>query len=116
MTGRGFGLGDRFMCSGLAFRVEQGRKLSRVAGETDLLLEVWTGDRWAAVGMELGAMLTQFFYENEQVLYPPALMNGSGEPLLGGQRYLNACRAAIHHGWEAVAQQLEAERRRKNGR
>lgn len=93
--------GQEFDFDGLRFRVCRGKK-----APADLRLDVMTGGTWRAVHMRLGAMLADFFYENEDVLYPP--------PAKGGRKYLDYCRDAAKHGWEKAEAVLRIERRQKS--
>ena len=79
------------------WRVVEGRK-----SEDDLRLDLLV-PRWTAVPMGLGFLFADFFYENENVLYPPSRYRG-------GQMYLDFCGGAAHLGWEH-ARQLLAEQR-----
>ncbi len=94
------------MVDAFEFRVMTGRKLRRTdfAPGHDLRLDYWhpTRGEWVPVSMILGAMLADFFYENENAIAP--------EPYIGGQYYLNHCRTATQVGWRRAAEILQRER------
>jgi hypothetical protein len=69
---------------------------------------MWLGGRWVPVPMAVGALLADFFYENEDVLYPP------GPNVLGGRKYIRYVKHAAIHGWQKAEAGLRAERERKN--
>lgn len=95
--------GDKLCVSGIWFRIEPGKKQARVSGGQDLRLEAWSGRAWVPVEMALGAFLADFFYENEEVLYPP--------PNMGGQYYIEyVCNEAAHRGWVTAALNIRKER------
>jgi len=102
---RRFHAGDAYEVDGLRFRVRPGSK--QAASGVDLVLEMQSASgSWVPVRMVLGFFLADFFYENEEVLYPQA--HGK----LGGKKYLNACRdAAVRRGWQRQWEFLELERR-----
>lgn len=85
---------------GLRFRVVAGRK-----SPDDLRLECWVDGSWRPVRMALGAFLADFFYENEEVLFP--------YPKKGGRKYLDYLRDAAKYGWEKADAVLRVERAKK---
>lgn len=110
---RRWSAGDQAEHSGFNFRVVRGSKSA-----DDLRLEVLAMGRWRPVRMSLGFFLADFFYENEDVLYPrephdPArcLKPGcDGSKHRGGQKYIGELRKAGRQGWQATDAFLEAER------
>jgi hypothetical protein len=89
--------------AGLPLRVVPGYK-----APDDLRLEWLTPDGWRPVTMAAGAILADFWYENEEVLYPP--------PAAGGHYYLSYVNQAAHEGWEVADARLLAERQAKQER
>lgn len=105
---RRFQEGQRFLVDGMEFLVQQGSK------HPDDLRLLWRiGGRWRPVRMAVGAFLADFFFENEQVLYPPR-PDGSGPK--GGAKYLDYIRHAARFGWEKAEAGLVAERQVKESR
>lgn len=70
---------------------------------------------WQPIKMALGCLLSDFFFENEQVLYPPTPNGGRGKGVRGGQYYLAAANEAAASGWLPVAERIETERSFANG-
>jgi hypothetical protein len=87
--------------NGIEWRVVKGHKK-----DGDLRLELRALE-FRAVPMALGFLCADFFYENENVLYPPS------EGFLGGEKYLRGLKGAVALGWRAAMDWLEDERRRK---
>lgn len=98
MSDRRWQAGDDFWCDGIRYRVIEGRK-----GPDDLRLERRVDGEWRPVKMESGFMLADFFFENEQVLYPRAKGHR------GGFEYLRALQDATRHGWETTQRRLSAQ-------
>jgi len=96
---RRWGAGDWLEIDGVRFRVCVGRK-----APDDLRLEWLTENGWRPVSMMAGALLADFFWENEEHLYPQA--NG----YLGGNKYLKYLRHAAIHGYGRAEAGLRAER------
>ena len=104
MTGRRWFEGDYLTLPGVPeIHVERG-----VKHPEDLRLKWHTSEGWTAVPMCAGFVLADFFWENENVLYP----RGRG---LGGEMYLRQLAWAGRHGWEGAQAHLEADQRRKRG-
>lgn len=59
---------------------------------------------WRPVKMELGFVLADFFYENEERLYP------QHQRFMGGQYYLQACYNATIFGWQDARERTDKER------
>lgn len=78
-------------------RVVRGRKSAQ-----DLKLEWLVGGQWVAVPMAAAALLTDFFYENEDCLYPP--------PAAGGEYLLAYLRQAAENGWQSADARLQNEK------
>jgi hypothetical protein len=85
-----------FEIDGVFYRVLHGRK-----GPGDLRLEHRVDGAWKPVRMRTGAMLADFFFENEEVLYPDAK---------GGKKYLEYVRDATKYGWDKADAVLRVER------
>lgn len=102
-----FQAGDNGSIGGVEWRITNGRKVERkgrpVTG--DLRLELWVPE-WTPVKMALGFLEADFYYQNENRLYPQNL------GFQGGERYLNFVRGAAYLGWEAAVAQLDDERNR----
>jgi len=93
---RRFNAGEYFNVSGIEFRVEQGRK-----HPDDRVLLWWSQEYgWKPIEMTVGFLLADFFFENEEVLYP--------KPAKGGDYYLDACEVAARNGWRQADEQLKA--------
>jgi hypothetical protein len=86
---------------GVHYRVRQGRK-----GQTDLILDIRT-DGWVPAPMNLGFLLSDFFQQNEDRLYPPA---AGGQ---GGGYYRRELDYAAQFGWRACVAKLKRERERR---
>lgn len=98
-----------FELDGLRWRVVLGRKESRVPGEVDLRLEHMTPNGWRPTAMALLFMLADFWYENEDILYP--------RPRWQGADYLlRAVRRATQNGYESEITRLEDEKAAKRAR
>ena len=99
---------------GLLWRILPGRKpcpACAVLGKPcphDRVLQWLTDEqRWVSIQMGAGALLADFFYENEEVLYPSRLGK------MGGKKYLQFLMHAVEHGYEAAYEVLELEKRTK---
>ena len=104
MSDRHFYAGQQGRIEYLEWRVVEGQKF---AG--DLVLEfLIPGQGWLAAKMEFGALMADFFYENEDARYPPS------KGFDGGKRYTMFLGRAIRQGWKAAALQLAAERPKKD--
>jgi hypothetical protein len=106
----GYEPGRFFNFGQLDLRIVQGEKAPE-----DRRLDVRC-PTWEPVKMALGGLLTDFFYENEQILYPPTPNVGRGRGQRGGAYYLDAMKEAAATGWRPVALRIEAERSAANGR
>jgi hypothetical protein len=92
---------DGLTVDGVTFRTVPGSK-----APSDLRLEWYISGRWIPVAMSAGLVMADFFYENEERLFP--------YPADGGERYLRAIRdAARTEGWDRVATRLAADRERR---
>lgn len=103
MTDRRWIAGGRFQHDGIHYRVRVGRK-----HKDDLVLDHWTHDGWRPVSMTTGMMMADFFYENEEVLYP------TDRGAAGGGYYLGACWMAAKHGWRTAAAKLAEQKKAKS--
>lgn len=99
---RRFRSGDGGEIGGIPWRIVTGMK-----SEDDLRMDIQVGEKWVAVKMDLGFLMADFFYENENVLYPPS------QGFRGGQMYLDFCRGAAYMGWTHASETLSDQRRRK---
>lgn len=86
---------------GVQYRVRQGRK-----GPTDLVIDIRT-DGWVPVPMNLGFLLSDFFQQNEDRLYPPS---AGGR---GGGYYHRELEYSRRYGWRACVAKLKKERERR---
>ena len=93
--------GQSFTINGVVFRIVEGVK----EPPGDLRLEVLADEGWVPASMTLGFFLADFFYENENHLFPPS--NG----FEGGEMYIDACRDAGQSGWRKAAEVLQEQKR-----
>jgi hypothetical protein len=71
----------------------------------------WNGKgRWIPVPMALAFMLTEFFYAEEEFLYPKAGGN------LGGDKFMRYCWDAAVKGWRHARDNLEQDKAGKAAR
>lgn len=92
---------------GVRFRVVPG-----VKKPGDLRMDWWLEGRWVPAPMSWGALLGDFFYDNEQFLYPPMPNNR----LKGGEKYVLFVRHAGRHGWRSAMAGLRAEKAMREAR
>lgn len=105
---RRFAHGQEYTTSdGLRFRIVRGRKTPRTpnnyADPVDLRIDVWANERWQPVHMETAFLLVNFFYENEDVLYPKPRLQG-------GDYFLEECRKAYGLGYQWPTDGIEIDR------
>jgi hypothetical protein len=98
---RQFRAGAVGQAGGVEYRIVQGKK-----HPDDLRLDLRARD-WVPVGMALGFLLSDFFNENENVLYPPE------QGFKGGKMWLDYLIGAAEAGWEAAADLLRDQRERR---
>lgn len=103
--GGGFAAGQCDEIGGIRYRVRQGRK-----GPDDLVLELEGHRGFVPAKMALGALMADFFYQNEESLYPRQF------GYRGGDMYFNFLLSAIRRGWREACLELEAERQRRDRR
>jgi hypothetical protein len=72
----------------------------------DLRIDWATTNGWAAVRMVTVFMLADFFYENEDYLFPVGRYRG-------GAMFLDAVRDACLNGWTGADERLEEQKRAK---
>jgi hypothetical protein len=97
--------GMAFEVDGVFYRVLRGRK-EAPRGAEDLRLEHRVDGVWRPVRMQTGAMLADFFFENEDVLYPRPRFNG-------GTEYLSYLWDAAYTGWEHSEGRLQEQKTRR---
>lgn len=96
--------GTEFELDGLSWRVVKGRK-----APGDLRLEHMTTSGWRPTAMALVFMLADFWYENEDLLYP--------KPKFQGADYLlRAIERAAKNGYQSEVERLEGEKLAKRQR
>ena len=83
---------------GIYWRIVEGRKKPG-----DLRLDM-RAPSWTAVPMALGFLEADFYFQNENHLYPPE------DGFQGGERYMNFLRGSVYLGWQAAVAQLELEK------
>lgn len=93
--------GQSGVVGGIPWRIRKGRKM-----DGDLIVDLLAPDGWHPVKMSLVGLLTQFFYENEQRLYPPPRFRG-------GEFFVAFLRGCIRIGWSDASAMLEDQRRRR---
>lgn len=79
--------GQEGYVGGMLFRVVPGAK-----GPNDLRLDWRIQGIWRPVPMKVVAFMTDFFYDNEDALYPP--------PAQGGEFFITYLRQATVHGFK----------------
>jgi len=97
-----FAVGDDGDIGGIRWRIVQGNK-----GPTDLILELEGRTGFAPARMALGGLMADFFYQNEERLYPRTF------GYRGGELYLDFLRVALRRGWRQAHLELEAEREKR---
>jgi hypothetical protein len=108
---RRFSHGDTFETpEGLQFRVVRGKKQPKYGPNPyenphDLRLDVMVEGRWRPVNMETTFLMVDFFYENEDVLYPRPRFEG-------GKKFLDEMRKAARSGWQWPTDGIEIDRAR----
>lgn len=90
---------------GVRFRVRRGKKTPRGPGE-DLVLEWFVGGRWQPIKLRIAALITDFCFENEDVLYPPSQFKG-------GMDCVEYLKTAVVYGWDKADALLNVERHQK---
>lgn len=103
---RRWDLGE-FEVNGLKFRVVRGKKPAALQGQEDYRLDVLTLAGWVPVRMELAFFVTDFFAENEEVLYPSPRNGGRHK---GGAKFLEYVRFAANYGWARAAGLVRMDR------
>jgi hypothetical protein len=82
------------------FRVKRGDK-----DGGDLRLDWWSSAQklWVPVQMSAAALITDFFYENEEHLYPRV------RGYMGGDFFIEYLKLAAHEGWQVADKKLRTE-------
>lgn len=93
--------------NGICFRVVRGAKAARIAGQEDYRLDVMTPQGWSPVKMELAFFLTDFFAENEEVLYPSFLYGGRFK---GAMKFIEYVKFAANFGWRRASDLVRKDR------
>ena len=100
-----------FEISGVRFRVVLGSKTARADATghrgRDLCLEWQTVVGWRPCEMAVGALFADFFYDNEDVLYPRPIGQG-------GNKYRSYLYHAMKEGWQVADGVLQFEKRHKD--
>lgn len=103
---RRFNPGDLFEIGGMHFRVVPGSKTPRGPGQ-DLRLDWLRSDGcWRPVKMAHAGLIVDFFFENEDVLYPPPQFDG-------GRRFTDYLKHGLKHGWQSAEAGLRIEKEAK---
>lgn len=94
-----FAAGDQFTFNGVRFRIVHGTKRPG-----DLRIE-WLGDGgfWVPLSFEPVAFLVDFFFENEDRLYPRPTYQG-------GDYFMAFLRSSVRHGYRHAWGQVLAEK------
>lgn len=92
---------------GLTIRLPNAPTFRVVNGDKkpgDLRLEWWSSARrlWLPVQMSAAALITDFFYENEDHLYPPPRY-------MGGPYFMGYLAIAAAEGWQRADRKLRTE-------
>lgn len=103
MTARRFRAGQQREFDGIRVRIVPGYKRTRGDAD-DLRLEWETPSGWRAVSMATVLAMADFFYENEDALYPPPRYQG-------GRYWADALTRAMQSGWRTVAREIADARR-----
>lgn len=96
-----------FELAGMQFRVVHGVKAPDDLRLDWLVRDVQGIGHWITVPMSVALMLCDFFFENEDVLYPP--------PAKGGKYFLDYVRVACRSGWEKAQAGIRMARQAKQG-
>lgn len=97
-------VGEPFEVDGLRWRVVKGKK-----SPDDLRLEHLTPNGWRPTAMAMLFMLADFWYENEDLLYP--------KPRYQGADYLlREVTRAAKQGWQVAQAKLQKEKEQKRAR
>ncbi len=94
--------GVPFYVDPMWYRVVEGYK-----GPADLRLEWRIARAWQPIPMAHAALHTDFFYENEDVLYPPT------DGYQGGNYFMTFLRNSATDGWHSAVAKLEDEKKNK---
>jgi hypothetical protein len=70
-------------------------------------MEWQTDDGWQPVTMAAAAIMADFFFDNEDVLYPPS------RGFKGGRKFMEFLRLAVKEGWQTAVHGLQRERAAK---
>jgi hypothetical protein len=97
---RRFHNGDHFVIEGIQYDIRCGRKYPDDPGRDLVLLMNGT-----LVSFDHVMLMTDFFCENEDSLYPP--------PAKGGAKFLGAMHTAWRRGWREAVQWKDQERKNK---
>ena len=88
------------LIGGVYIRTMPGRK-----SPDDMKLEIQTPQgEWRAVPMTLVAYMTEFFFWNEENLYPRR------DGFLGGEKFMEFLRDSVNNGYETATAGLEWEK------
>jgi hypothetical protein len=98
--------GDWLEVGGQRWRVVAGRKETKSPATEDLRIEWPVDGRYVPIPMMALAVLADFFYDNEEALYPR--VNG----YKGGRKPKAYMTWAADHGYERAEAGLQAEKRR----
>lgn len=69
------------------------------------------GRKWQPIHMSHSAIVADFLYDNEEVLFPRGVGNN-----LGGVKHRNHLRLSEEEGWEAAMKKLRGEQARRRAR
>lgn len=99
-------------------RVELGDKTTPYQKGPDLRLDIGfpgaeNQGMYVPLPMPLSFLITDFYYHNEERLYPQDFPNKN---LRGGQWFLDSCGHAVQHGWRSATAELAGDIKRKYGR
>jgi hypothetical protein len=98
--------GDHGDLCGVPYRVVKGVKFRGVnPEENDLVMQWWVNGRWRNLDMKVGAVMADFFYENEELAFPPE----RNPKWLGGNYYLAYINGAAQSGWKQADKRLREQ-------
>jgi hypothetical protein len=101
-----FAIGDKFEFPGARFEIILGEKKPKGGNGQDLVLTL--NGRQNKVPMEMAGMMVEFFFHNEETLYPPFA------DYEGGKKFLTYGYNCVKMGYPDATRRLELEKANKD--